>query len=1087
MRSAGWLDLGDAAFALLAGVMLVSTMAIVLAGLIGLALKRRASARHAAWLCALAVVLLSPALAWVGPTLALPPIALPKLASTIADRPERASSTDPAGAGSFPGAASPRRGARREVPIEEVLSYGPPQGVVAESILFVGTTLPAAPAAVAESSRWPRITRGAIVAIWLIGALGLLVRLAWGCREVARLRRSARPFRFGTVLPSVASALRMNVDRLPAIGVSDRTSQPLTLGLIRPSVLMPEGLAASLPADALRDVLIHECAHALRRDTLVGLLQRFAAILCWPNPLVHLMNRALESAREELCDNHVLRAADPADYAASLLAVAERRPFAADFDALLGLPMIARRGTLESRIAALIDPRRHAETSTRRGTVAALAVLFLAAGAAVAAVRFGDAEQPLAVVASSKPLDPTKTRIEGVVVDESGKPAADVNVAAWGWNEILREARTAADGRFLFDVDAKKWFSVVASNADGSLQAVDRHDGGDPAIYPELKTRLTLKPARETTARVVDLQGAPIADATVAVAYRGFATWEYKTDAKGEARVRIAPDAELSSVAAVKPGVGLDYFESEVYWPGPKPAPLPETIELVLDGATAFKVKVVDASDSPVPGVSVLFPGFWKLGKHRGGNFIGPAFTRVADGAGVATFDFIPKMSTQPDFLLVENEDFAVVPALGDRKGPGESLVMRVRRNASVSGRVLSADGEPALGVLVRAEGQGRPFGPSSNSKRTGPDGSYLLTLQPGASYLIGVDDDHWSAPSRGGVLPQDGDRIRGVDFRLAPGALVKGRVTKENGEPAARETICLLERGVNVEHLTVEVRDGQTTVYGSRTETLKRWTKTDAGGSFAFRVGPGSFALPDERVRTELRFVPDDQYTRRFHVEGREVIVRDFKLRDRAGELKEENSVAITVRDKALGGAPASGARITVATSNYEGKISLIDSLFMQTDGHGVFRIEKWARPLYIFAQSIDGLRGGFGTIGVDDFEATVSIDQGATASGRVVSEAGAPIPRAVLYAYLVGPAGVRDEFEALSPTQRNVPQLIVKTDALGRYTLSGLAAGARGHVYQAPIPGKGPNQELGAIDFVVEGLKTVSVPDLVFKPVKP
>ena len=66
MRITGWFDLGDAGFSLFTGMMLVSTTAVVLAGLIGLALRRRASARHAVWLCALAVVLLSPALAWMG-------------------------------------------------------------------------------------------------------------------------------------------------------------------------------------------------------------------------------------------------------------------------------------------------------------------------------------------------------------------------------------------------------------------------------------------------------------------------------------------------------------------------------------------------------------------------------------------------------------------------------------------------------------------------------------------------------------------------------------------------------------------------------------------------------------------------------------------------------------------------------------------------------------------------------------------------------------------------------------------------------------------------------------------------------------
>ncbi|MDR3618773.1 MAG: M56 family metallopeptidase [Paludisphaera borealis] len=1085
MRSAGWLDLGDAAFALFAGVMLVSTTAIVLAGLIGLALKRRASARHAAWLCALAVVLLSPALAWVGPTLALPPIALPKLASSIADRPERASATDPAKPVASPDPVGLKRGASTAVTIDGVAYDGLQPAFIAESVAFYGTTMPAASAAVEKSYHWSGIARGAIVAIWLIGALGLLVRLARGCREVVRLRRTARPFRFGAVLPRVASALRINVDRLPAIGVSDRTSQPLTLGLIRPSVLIPEGLAASLPADALRDVLIHECAHALRRGTLVGLLQRFAAILCWPNPLVHLMNRALESAREELCDNHVLRAADPADYAASLLAVAERRPFAADFDALLGLPMIARRGTLESRIAALIDPRRHAETSTRRGAVAGLAVLFLAAGAAVAAVRFGDAEQPLAVVASSKPLDPTKTRIEGVVVDESGKPAADARVSAWSWNELLLEARTGVDGRFALDVEPSPLFRVLASNADGSLQAFDRRVGGYQATERILETRLTLKPARDTTVRVADVHGAPIADATVVVVDDFTASWEYKTDAKGEARVRIASDAEVSSLVAVKPGAGLDYFEGEEFWPGRKHGPLPETVELVLDGAMTMKVQVVDAFGAPVPGVPVTFPGVWKPSKRERADLRGPAFTRNTDDReGVAVFDFIPKgQQLPPYFSAGMRGTFVVEYAEGDREQPGKTLVMRGRRNATVTGRVFSADGEPAPGVLVRAEGQGRPFGQGSHSTRTAADGSYHLAIHPEASYMIGVVDDEWAAPSRRGIVPHEGELIQGVDFHLEPGALVRGRVTTGGDEPAAGARICLIERGANVEHLTTEVHDGQTSRFGAKTETLRRWTTTDPDGGFAFRVGPGSFSLPDELTTTDHPFgflmIADDEYRRHFRVEGRAEVVHDFKIIDRS----DNKSFVVTVREAGRDGGPVPDARIAASPANVE-EGWLLAPHTGRADAQGRFRARSINQTMYFFARSADGARGGFGSIDSVDAETSISIEKGTTVSGRVVSADGTPIPRALLYVYLAGPAADAD---APNPANRDGVQIVMPCDAQGRYTLTGLPVGARVHVTQTPHAGMGFPQKLGSIDFVVEALTPLSAPNLVFKPSKP
>ena len=82
MRIEGLFDLGDAAFPLFAHMMLVVTAAVALAGVLGVGLKRRADLRHALWLDALAVALLSPLLVWMGDALKLTPIVAPRFSST---------------------------------------------------------------------------------------------------------------------------------------------------------------------------------------------------------------------------------------------------------------------------------------------------------------------------------------------------------------------------------------------------------------------------------------------------------------------------------------------------------------------------------------------------------------------------------------------------------------------------------------------------------------------------------------------------------------------------------------------------------------------------------------------------------------------------------------------------------------------------------------------------------------------------------------------------------------------------------------------------------------------------------------------
>ena len=98
---------------------------------------------------------------------------------------------------------------------------------------------------------------------------------------------------------------------------------PTALAVFPGSVILPARLVDALSDDQLKDVVIHEYAHILNRDPVVGLLQFLASILYWPHPLIHVANRALTRSREEVCDNYVLRCSDPVGYSQLLLFAAQ--------------------------------------------------------------------------------------------------------------------------------------------------------------------------------------------------------------------------------------------------------------------------------------------------------------------------------------------------------------------------------------------------------------------------------------------------------------------------------------------------------------------------------------------------------------------------------------------------------------------------------------------------------------------------------------------------------------------------------------------------------------------------------------------
>ncbi|NQT11339.1 MAG: hypothetical protein HQ582_01235, partial [Planctomycetes bacterium] len=240
--------------------------------------------------------------------------------------------------------------------------------------------------------------------------------------------------------------------------LSEQITTPVVAGLPRPTVVLPASLPESISRDSLHDVLVHECAHVVRCDHWVGVLQRLVEIVYWPHPLIHHMNRQVARCREEVCDNHVLSAGESTDYADTLLELAVRcRNRVGMFNSI---GMFRLDWQMEDRVRGLLDGRR--DPSVRLGHRSRLAVLVSAcvvlAAAATLQIDLAAEENEntppaaRATTASEKKRGDSantpatredETPVEGILVDESGKPPTDAPV---------RSAATLPDGKVL-DVD----------------------------------------------------------------------------------------------------------------------------------------------------------------------------------------------------------------------------------------------------------------------------------------------------------------------------------------------------------------------------------------------------------------------------------------------------------------------------------------------------------------------------------------------------------------------------------------------------------------------------------------------------------
>ena len=175
---------------------------------------------------------------------------------------------------------------------------------------------------------------------------------------------------------------------------------PMTFGVLRPTVLMPEE-ARAWSGERRRVVLLHELGHVLRGDAVTHLLARTALALHWWNPLAWTMWREFLKERERATDDLVLGAgATASDYAGHLLEIA-RTMQARPASAAAGVAM-ARRSQLEGRLLAILDGRTQRGQQGRTATVAAvvLAVAIMAPLAAIRAQSQAEQNAPPAVEAT---------------------------------------------------------------------------------------------------------------------------------------------------------------------------------------------------------------------------------------------------------------------------------------------------------------------------------------------------------------------------------------------------------------------------------------------------------------------------------------------------------------------------------------------------------------------------------------------------------------------------------------------------------------------------------------------------------------
>ncbi|MDR3699158.1 MAG: M56 family metallopeptidase [Candidatus Sulfopaludibacter sp.] len=237
-------------------------------------------------------------------------------------------------------------------------------------------------------SVWERISPRLGLA-WLVGVACCSVRLLGGWLITARLRSAnakPAPVEWQRKLEPLMS--RMGVIRQVSLRASTLLEAPVTIGWLRPVILVPVGALAGLSTAQVEGLLAHELAHIRRHDYLVNLLQSLAEAVLFYHPAVWWVSRQIRAEREHCCDDLAIAATggDVLTYARALTELESCRT--AHMHALA-----ATGGSLHNRIRRLVDPSRPATRMAPAGAAWALsAVLLIAVGGAM--VRGAESPAP---------------------------------------------------------------------------------------------------------------------------------------------------------------------------------------------------------------------------------------------------------------------------------------------------------------------------------------------------------------------------------------------------------------------------------------------------------------------------------------------------------------------------------------------------------------------------------------------------------------------------------------------------------------------------------------------------------------------
>jgi beta-lactamase regulating signal transducer with metallopeptidase domain len=276
----------------------------------------------------------------------------------------------------------------------------------------------------------------AIAVIWVALTLVLLGRLMAGYFVLRGLKSGATPASSDWQLHFSRLCTRHGIRRKTELLVSDDASGPMSLGFVRPAVVIPQALFDTLSHSELEQIVLHELAHLHRRDDWSNLAQKLIEAALPIQPAIYFLGYQMALAREMACDDWVIAATGtPRPYAAALTKVAEISQW--QRAGALAAGAAGNRSQLFKRVRQMLDRTRNA--APRLTIVPLASALAVVVGLTVLSARapqliaFAQSVAPAAPIAPIAPTvwdEPQSPRVAGTAPRAAIAPAPPVIATA---------------------------------------------------------------------------------------------------------------------------------------------------------------------------------------------------------------------------------------------------------------------------------------------------------------------------------------------------------------------------------------------------------------------------------------------------------------------------------------------------------------------------------------------------------------------------------------------------------------------------------------------------------------------------------